>query len=251
LAARVELRKISNEEGKSVAADHSLQQRPGRDLAAGQIVLLAAQRMSPARIGQVVLPDPRAVRDRRWARRAGLRLPGRGHLPGRVRAAQPAATAGRQGLGAQGETKTDLRHLHPRPRRQSSPLRTRRRLRPAHRRGQRAQSTRRSDAATRPPSDSPSCSTTSPRTKATRCSPGPSATNVELAYTPHYASWLNRFEPQFKGLRYFCLAGTAHPDHETQTRVIRDYIDWRNQHRDNLKLRHLTRRELARKAAPT
>ncbi len=72
--------------------------------------------------------------------------------------------------------------------------------------------------------------------------------NVELAYTPHYASWLNRIEPQFKGLRYFCLAGTDHPDHETQARLILDYIDWRNQHRDDPKLRHLTRRELARKA---
>jgi transposase len=75
------------------------------------------------------------------------------------------------------------------------------------------------------------------------------ANNVELAYTPHYASWLNRIEPQFKGLRYFCLAGTDHPDHETQTQLISDYIDWRNDHRDDPKLRHLTRRELARKAA--
>jgi len=74
--------------------------------------------------------------------------------------------------------------------------------------------------------------------------------NVELAYTPHYASWLNRIEPQFKGLRYFCLAGTDHPDHETQTRLIFAYIDWRNEHRDDPKLRHLTRRQLARKAAP-
>jgi transposase len=73
--------------------------------------------------------------------------------------------------------------------------------------------------------------------------------NVELAYTPHYASWLNRIEPQFKGLRYFCLAGTDHPDHETHARLITDYIDWRNAHRDDPKLRHLTRRELARKAA--
>ena len=73
--------------------------------------------------------------------------------------------------------------------------------------------------------------------------------NVELAYTPHYASWLNRIEPQFKGLRYFCLDGTDHPDHATQTRLITDYIDWRNAHRDNPKLRHLTRRILARKAA--
>ena len=75
--------------------------------------------------------------------------------------------------------------------------------------------------------------------------------NVELAYTPHYSSWLNRIEPQFKGLRYFCLAGTDHPDHATQARLIHAYIDWRNDHRDNPKLRHLTRRELTRKAALT
>jgi transposase len=73
--------------------------------------------------------------------------------------------------------------------------------------------------------------------------------NVELAYTPHYASWLNRIEPQFKGIRYFCLDGTDHPDHETQERLISDYIDWRNSHRDDPKLRHLTRRQLVRKAA--
>ena len=71
--------------------------------------------------------------------------------------------------------------------------------------------------------------------------------NVELAYTPHYSCWLNRIEPQFKGLRYFCLDGTDHPDHATQTQLITDYIDWRNDHRDNPKLRHLTRRQLLRK----
>ena len=73
--------------------------------------------------------------------------------------------------------------------------------------------------------------------------------NVELAYTPHYASWLNRIEPQFKGLRYFCLDGTDHPDHDAQAQLIAGYIDWRNAHRDNPKLRHLTRRQLTRKAA--
>lgn len=34
--------------------------------------------------------------------------------------------------------------------------------------------------------------------------------NVELAYTPHYVSWLNRIEAQFRALRYFTLAGTDH-----------------------------------------
>jgi len=39
------------------------------------------------------------------------------------------------------------------------------------------------------------------------------------------------------------------PDHETQTRLITTYAGWRNTHRDDAKLRRLTRRELARKAA--
>jgi len=73
--------------------------------------------------------------------------------------------------------------------------------------------------------------------------------NVELAYTPHYASWLTRIEPQFKGLRHFCLDATDHPNHDTQTRLIDDYIAWRNSHRDDPKLRHLTRRQLTHKAA--
>jgi len=63
--------------------------------------------------------------------------------------------------------------------------------------------------------------------------------NVELAFTPHYASWLNRIEPQFKALRYFCLAGTDHPDHATQARLIRRYIHWRNRNTDNPRLQRL------------
>jgi hypothetical protein len=51
-----------------------------------------------------------------------------------------------------------------------------------------------------------------------------------LAYTPFYASWLNRIEAQFQALRYFCLNGTDHPDHATQARLILRYIDWRNRH---------------------
>lgn len=34
--------------------------------------------------------------------------------------------------------------------------------------------------------------------------------NIELAYVPTNASWLNRIEPQFTGLRYFALDGTDH-----------------------------------------
>jgi transposase len=65
------------------------------------------------------------------------------------------------------------------------------------------------------------------------------ANNVELAYTPHYASWLNRIEAQFRALRYFTLAGTDHPDHATQARLIRRYIHWRNRNTDNPRLKRL------------
>ena len=39
------------------------------------------------------------------------------------------------------------------------------------------------------------------------------ANNVELAYVPFYASWLNRIEAQFTALRYFALDGTDHKYH--------------------------------------
>jgi transposase len=60
--------------------------------------------------------------------------------------------------------------------------------------------------------------------------------NAELAYTPHYGSWLNRIEAQFKALRYFTLNGTDHPDHATQARLIRRYIAWRNHNASDAKL---------------
>jgi transposase len=65
------------------------------------------------------------------------------------------------------------------------------------------------------------------------------ANNVELAYTPFYGSWLNRIEAQFRALRYFTLAGTDHPDHATQARLIRRYIAWRNRNPSDRRLRHL------------
>lgn len=61
------------------------------------------------------------------------------------------------------------------------------------------------------------------------------ANNVELAYTPYYASWLNLIEAH-RALRYFTLAGTDHP---TQARLIRRYIAWRNRHTRNPRLVHL------------
>ena len=42
------------------------------------------------------------------------------------------------------------------------------------------------------------------------------ANNIELAYTPTNASWLNRIEAQFPALRYFTLDGTDHASHHAQ-----------------------------------
>jgi len=66
------------------------------------------------------------------------------------------------------------------------------------------------------------------------------ANNVELAYVPTNASWLNRIECQFQALRYFTLDGTDHRSHHEQNSMIRRYIAWRNRHTDNEELRDIS-----------
>jgi transposase len=68
------------------------------------------------------------------------------------------------------------------------------------------------------------------------------ANNVELAYMPTNASWLNRIEAQFQALRYFTLAGTDHASHHEQAAMIRRYIAWRNQNAHNQRLREIVDR---------
>ena len=68
------------------------------------------------------------------------------------------------------------------------------------------------------------------------------ANNVELAYVPTNASWLNRIEAQFQALRYFALDGTDHRSHDEQNRMIRRYIAWRNRHAHDKELRELAKR---------
>ncbi len=68
------------------------------------------------------------------------------------------------------------------------------------------------------------------------------ANNVELAYVPFYASWLNRIEAQFQALRYFTLDGTDHQSHTEQASMIRRYIIWRNRHARDTKLNEITKR---------
>lgn len=63
--------------------------------------------------------------------------------------------------------------------------------------------------------------------------------NVELVYTPTYASWLNRIEAIFSGVRYFTLANSDYRDHEQIRRAIFSYVAWRNRNRrsDSVKRR--------------
>jgi transposase len=66
--------------------------------------------------------------------------------------------------------------------------------------------------------------------------------NVELAFVPFYASWLNRIEAQFTALRYFAIDGTNFSSHEEQGRMIRRYIAWRNRNAQDQALCELVKR---------
>ena len=78
--------------------------------------------------------------------------------------------------------------------------------------------------------------------KDTRVGDWAATNNVEFAYVPFYASWLNRIEAQFQALRYFALDGTDHPSHEAQSRMIRRYIAWRNRNAHDRALCELVKR---------
>jgi transposase len=52
--------------------------------------------------------------------------------------------------------------------------------------------------------------------------------NVELAFTPSNASWLNWIECEFTALRYFTLDGSDYPSHAAQEAAIAGYVRWCN-----------------------
>jgi transposase len=79
-------------------------------------------------------------------------------------------------------------------------------------------------------------------TRDTRVGDWAEANNVELAYVPTNASWLNRIEAQFQALRYFTLDGTDHRSHEEQNSMIRRYIIWRNRNAHDKTLCELVKR---------
>jgi len=66
--------------------------------------------------------------------------------------------------------------------------------------------------------------------------------NIELAFVPFYASWLNRIEAQFQALRYFTLDGTDHVSHHVQASMIRRYIAWRNRNAHDRRFREIVNR---------
>lgn len=61
--------------------------------------------------------------------------------------------------------------------------------------------------------------------------------NARLVPLPTYSSWLNRIEGHFAAIRSFVISGSDYPDHDTIERELLRYIDWRNQHRHDQKLR--------------
>ncbi len=55
--------------------------------------------------------------------------------------------------------------------------------------------------------------------------------NVVLVFTPTYASWLNRIEAIFSGVRYFALGNSDYRSHDDIRSAILGYVSWRNRHR--------------------
>ena len=72
------------------------------------------------------------------------------------------------------------------------------------------------------------------------------ANQVELVFTPTYASWANPIEAHFGPLRQFVLANSDHPDHPALARAVRSYLHWRNAHTRDPELLAAERRHRAR-----
>ena len=68
--------------------------------------------------------------------------------------------------------------------------------------------------------------------------------NVRLAFTPTYASWLNRIEPLFAGVRYFALNNSDYADHDESRRAINAYVAWRNRQPHHPKVARLEKHKL-------
>ena len=72
------------------------------------------------------------------------------------------------------------------------------------------------------------------------------ANNVELVFTPTYASWANPIEAHFGPLRQFVLSNSDHADHPALARAIHRYLAWRNAHTRDPRILAAERRHRAR-----
>ena len=72
------------------------------------------------------------------------------------------------------------------------------------------------------------------------------ANNVELVFTPTYASWANPIEAHFGPLRQFVLSNSDHADHPALARAIRSYLRWRNSHTRDPRVLEAERRHRAK-----
>jgi transposase len=70
--------------------------------------------------------------------------------------------------------------------------------------------------------------------------------NVELCFTPTYASWANPIEDHFGPLRTFVVAGSNYPNHPAATRALHKYLRWRNANARHPDVLAAQRRERAR-----
>jgi transposase len=70
--------------------------------------------------------------------------------------------------------------------------------------------------------------------------------NVELCFTPTYASWANPIEVHFGPLRSFVLANSDFANHVALTRALHAHLRWRNAHAHHPDVLAAQRRERAR-----
>jgi transposase len=72
------------------------------------------------------------------------------------------------------------------------------------------------------------------------------AHDVELVFTPTYASWANPIEAHFGPVKEFVVANSDYPDHPALARAIRTYLKWRNANTRDPRILEAERRHRAK-----
>ncbi len=60
---------------------------------------------------------------------------------------------------------------------------------------------------------------------------------IEIVLTPTNASWLNRIECHFTGIKKFAIRNSNYKDHKELASGIRRYLIWRNKNANDKKIR--------------